>query len=87
MENSSNENYDQEIIDLLKKGIRINYITFLLIFFILLEVFLGVYGYVKTNSFYVWFLVILWTNMIINNFRISRIDRKIKLLKSLKDKE
>jgi len=87
MENSSNENYDQEIIDLLKKGIRINYITFLLIFFILLGVFLGVYGYVKTNSFYVWFLVILWTNMIINNFRISRIDRKIKLLKSLKDKE
>jgi hypothetical protein len=87
MENPSNENYDQEIIDLLKKGIRINYITFLLIFFILLEVFLGVYGYVKTNSFYVWFLVILWTNMIINNFRISRIDRKIKLLKSLKDKE
>ena len=87
MENSSNENYDQEIIDLLKKGIRINYITFLLIFFILLEVFLGVYGYVKTNSFYVWFLVILWTNMIINNFRISIIDRKIKLLKSLKDKE
>jgi hypothetical protein len=87
MENSSNENYDQEIIDLLKKGIRINYITFLLIFFILLGVFLGVYGYVKTNSFYVWFLVILWTNYIINNFRISRIDRKIKLLKSLKDKE
>lgn len=87
IENFTEDDYNQMIIEILEKNIELNKINIILYLFFSVEFFLIFFGYITLNYFVIIPWILLTIKIWLNDREIKLNDSAIKHLEDLRDKQ
>ncbi len=87
MENYTEEEYNQMIIEILEKNIRLYNINIILYFYLIIEIILFVFDYIGFVFMVYTPMILAWLNILHNNQTTKANDVAIQYIKDMIDKE
>ena len=87
MENYTEEEYNQMIIEILEKNIRLYNINIILYFYLIIEIILFVFDYIGFVFMVYAPMILAWLNILHNNQTTKANDVAIQYIKDMIDKE